>query len=55
MCASLMVPNRGDNNFARSLAILWGWGDPMPEIIGVRGMSGLWVLGRPYILGIMGW
>ena len=24
MCASLMVPNRGDNNLAKSLAILWG-------------------------------
>ena len=24
MCASLMVPNRGDNRLARSLAILWG-------------------------------
>ena len=24
MCVSLMVPNTGDNNLARSLAILWG-------------------------------
>ena len=24
MCASLMVPNKGDNNLVRSLAILWG-------------------------------
>ena len=35
MCASLMVPNRGDNNLARSLAILWG-ADPMPKVIGLR-------------------
>ena len=45
MCASLMIPNRNDI-LARSLAILWG-ADPMPEIIGLRRMSGLWVLGRP--------
>ena len=30
MCVSLMVPNRGDNNLARSLAI-WGV-DPIPEM-----------------------
>ncbi len=45
-CALLMVPNRGVNNLARSLAILWG-ADPIPEIMGLRGISGLWVLGRP--------
>ena len=45
MCASLMVPNRGDTNLARSLAILWG-ANPIPEMMGLRGMSGLWVLGR---------
>ena len=42
MCASLMVPNRG-----KSLAILWGEANPIPEITGLRGMSGLWVFGRP--------
>ena len=46
MCASLMVPNTGDNNLAKSLAILWG-ADPMPEIIGLREMSGLWGFERP--------
>ena len=45
MYASLMVPDRGANNLARGLAVLWG-ADPMPEIIGLRGMSGLCVLGR---------
>ena len=35
-----MVPNRGDNNLAWSLAILWGTYF-MPEMIGLRGMSGL--------------
>ena len=34
MCASLIIPNRRDNNLARSLAILWG-ADPMSEIIGL--------------------
>ena len=45
MCASLMVPNRGDNNLARSLAIRCV-ADPMQEIIGFRVVSDLWVLGR---------
>ena len=49
MYVSLMVPNKGDNNLARSLAISWGGGgaDPIPEMMGLRRMSGLWVLGRP--------
>ena len=34
MCASLMVPNRGDNILIRSLAILWE-ADPMLEMIGL--------------------
>ena len=38
MCTSLMVPNRGDNNLARSLAILWG-ADSIPELIGLKGLS----------------
>ena len=46
MCASRMVPNRGDNNLVRSLAILWGGEDPIPEMMGLREMSGLWDLGR---------
>ena len=29
--------------------------DPMQEIIDPKGMSGLWVFGRPYIFGIIGW
>ena len=47
MCVSLMVPNRGDNILARSLAILWWEADPMLEIIGHKGISGLWGSGRP--------
>ena len=39
-------PNKGGNILAKSLAILWG-ADPVPEIMGLKRMSGLWVLGRP--------
>ena len=45
-CVSLIVPNRGDNILAKSLAMLCG-ADPIPKIIGLKGISGLWVLGRP--------
>ena len=54
ICASQMVPNRGDNIWARSFVILGGGADPMPEIIDLKRMSGLWFLGRPLIWGIMG-
>ena len=47
MCASMIVSNRGDNIWAKSLAMLWVGGDPWAEIIGLKGMSGSWVLGRP--------
>ena len=47
LCVSLMVLNRGDNNMARGLTISWGKADPIPEIKGLSGMSGWWVLGRP--------
>ena len=47
MYVSLIVPNRGDNILAKSaMSDLMG-ADSMPEMIGLKGMSGLWILGRP--------
>ena len=40
MYASLIVPNSTDNVLAKSLVMLWG-GYPMPEMIGLKGISGL--------------
>ena len=47
MCASLIVPNRGNNVLAKSFVMLWGGGaEPLSEMIGLKGISGLCVLGR---------
>ena len=48
----LVCPARGD---MRDVMCLDSWciGDPMYETMGLSGASGLWILGRPEILG--GW
>ena len=46
MCKLLIMPKRGGNILAKDFVMLWGT-DPIPEIIGCRGIPGLWVLGRP--------
>ena len=46
MCVLLIVPNSGDNVLAKSLAMLWWEADPMPEMIGLRGILGSWVWGK---------
>ena len=44
----------GGNILAMARAILWG-ALLMLEIMGRSGVSGLWILGRPYNVGIVGW
>ena len=53
-CAGLIVPSSGVSIFVMALAILWG-ALPIPEMIGLKGMFGLCVFGRPYNLGVVGW
>ena len=46
MCDSLLVPKRWDNILAKDFAMSWR-ADLIPFIIIHKGISGLWVLGRP--------
>ena len=49
-----MVPSKGVRILAMALAILCGV-LPIPEMMGLMGVCGLCVLGRPYSVGIFGW
>ena len=46
MCQLIIVPKKGDNILDKDFAMLWR-ADPIPEIIGRRGISGLRDLERP--------
>ena len=47
ICTSLTVPNIGVSVLAKNFAMLWGGGDHIPETVGFKEISGLWVLVRP--------
>ena len=54
MRASLIVSNREDNILDNSLAMLWGCRS-FAKANSSKKISSLWVLGRPYILRMIGW
>ena len=54
MSEGLIVPSSGVNILAMVRAILWVV-LLMLELMGNRGISGLWILGRPNNVGIVGW
>ena len=53
-CEVLIVPSRGVNTLAMARPILLS-ALPMLEKMGRRGVAGLWILGRLYNVGIVGY